>query len=118
MISCAINYSYLSTETCLHVSYYSASHLFHLFCQFSVLLHTLPPFLLYVSYFMSHPCVGSDDIHPFSVSTQIHYYRSLIHTYQRESSVYEGHHSTASNAPSLLSPQALLMIPILEQQQR
>lgn len=87
MISCAINYSSLSTETCLRVSYYSASHLFHLFREFSVLIHTLPPFIPYVSYFMSHSCVGSDDIHPFSVNNQIHYYGSLIHTYQRESSV-------------------------------
>jgi len=78
----------------------------------------LPPFHPYVSYFMSHPCVVSDDIHPFSVSTQIHYYRSSVHMYQSKSSDYQGHHSTASNAPSLLSPQALLMIHILEQHQR
>lgn len=43
------------------------------------------------------PVQGVMKVHPFCVSTQIHYYRSLIHTYQRESGARE---SLPAGSPS------------------
>lgn len=102
---CAINYFDLRTETWvfpiaahpISFTYFSSSQFFSThFLHSSVTGHNS----------CHSPVLGVMNIHPFYVSTQIHYYRSLIYTYQRESGVYKEHQTSAA-MPYPCSPHRL-----------